>query len=836
MSAASVGPGISIELATARARQIHSLRYDLFFAIPSGVTAPIRGRERIRFVLTDLPESVILDFDQPRDRLMSIRVAGSPSPFVAASGHIEVPSSSLKVGDNEVEIEFVAGDEPLNRNAEYLYSLFVPARAHLAFPCFDQPDLKARYTLSLDVPSEWQAVANGAETGRRTSAGRTVVDFADTEPLPTYLFSFAAGRFQTETAERGGRVFRMFHREIDARKVARNRDAIFDLHAQALAWLEEYTAIPYMFGKFDFLLIPSFQFSGMEHAGAILYNGSSLLLDESATQQQLLARASTISHETAHMWFGDLVTMRWFDDVWMKEVFANFFAAKIVNPSFPTLNHDLRFLMAHYPSAYEIDRTEGANPIRQRLANLRDAGGLYGNIIYDKAPIVMRQLEGLIGEDTLRDGLRDYLTRYSFSNATWPDLISLLDQRTDEDLATWSRAWVEEPGRPTIRAEMLATEGHLTALRFVQSDPRRRPLVWSQLLDVTLGYGDRLQSVPVKLNAPVVQVAAVSGLPIPRFVLPSGRGMGYGRFELDADSRQVLLDALPDLSDPLTRGAVWVTLWDEVLDRRVAPLDFIGLALRALPKETDELNVQQALGYLTSAYWTLLPDDARLERAPAVEATLREGLGRARTTSLKAAYFTALRRIAITMPTIAFLERVWSRQERVAGLPLAEADESALALDLAVRGIPDWDSILNTQRARIENPDGRDRFAFIMPALSADGATRDRFFMSLADVTNRRHEPWVLDAVAYLNHPLRRQASEQYLRRSLDMLADIQRTGDIFFPKRWLEVTLGGHNSIRAAAVVREFLEQRPNYPQPLRQIILQSADPLFRASAMVGQ
>ena len=138
--------------------------------------------------------------------------------------------------------------------------------------------------------------------------------------------------------------------------------------------MEDYTGIPYPFGKFDFVLIPAFQFGGMEHAGTILYNASGLLLDESATQNQLLGRASVIAHETAHMWFGDLVTMRWFNDVWMKEVFANFMAAKIVNPSFPEVNHELRFLLSHYPAAYEVDRTPGTNPIRQPLANLNEAG------------------------------------------------------------------------------------------------------------------------------------------------------------------------------------------------------------------------------------------------------------------------------------------------------------------------------------------------------------------------------------------------------------------------------------------------------------------------------
>ena len=230
-------------------------------------------------------------------------------------------------------------------------------------------------------------------------------------------------------------------------------------------------AIPYPWGKFDFLLVPSFQFGGMEHPGAIFYNAATLLLDPSATQNQKLGRASLIAHETAHMWFGDLVTMRWFNDVWMKEVFANFMAAKIVNPSFPEINHELRFLLAHYPSAYDVDRTPGTNAIRQALDNLSEAGSLYGAIIYQKAPIVMRQLEGILGETAFRDGLQQYLRTHRFGNATWPDLIALLDERTPEDLAAWSRAWVEEAGRPIVATELRLEGGRIASLAFVQRDP-----------------------------------------------------------------------------------------------------------------------------------------------------------------------------------------------------------------------------------------------------------------------------------------------------------------------------------------------------------------------------
>ena len=530
-----------------------------------------------------------------------------------------MPAGQTRTGSNEVDIEFLSGDEALNRDDEFLYTLFVPARAQLAFPCFDQPDLKARFTLSLDVPGSWQAVANGHEVesaGQGAPPGRKHVSFAETQPLPTYLFAFVAGKFSVETGTRNGRSMRLFHRETDASKVARNRDVIFDLHARALGWLEDYTAIPYPFGKFDIVLIPSFQFSGMEHAGAILYNQASQLLDESATQNQLLDRASTIAHETAHMWFGDLVTMKWFNDVWMKEVFANFMAAKIVNPSFPDVNHDLRFLLANYPSAYQIDRTAGTNPIRQHLVNLNEAGQLYGAIIYQKAPIVMRQLEMMLGEQPFRDGLREYLKRYAFGNATWLDLVRILDERTPEDVAAWSRAWVEERGRPEFSVAIAADgRDRLSSMTLTMADPLKRGLVWPQRIQVALGYDDAIRLLPVTIAGRVTEVRAAAGLPRPRYVLPNGAGIGYGLFVLDDRSRTYLLGHIEDVPDALTRGSAWVTLWDNLLEGRVRPGAFIDAALRSLPRESDEQNAQRVLTYIARAFWKYLPDAERTARS-----------------------------------------------------------------------------------------------------------------------------------------------------------------------------------------------------------------------------
>jgi aminopeptidase N len=707
----------------------------------------------------------------------------------------------------------------------------------MAMPVFDQPDLKARWRLSLTLPSAWAAVSNGRESSRVTKGDRAYVTFEETRPISTYLFAVAAGRFSIETAERDGHTVRMFHRESDAAKVARNREAIFDLHAKALAWMESYTGIGYPFGKFDVVLIPAFQFSGMEHPGAIYYNADSLLLDESATQTQQLNRANTISHETAHMWFGDFVTMKWFDDVWMKEVFANFFASKIVNPSFPNVDHALRFFLQNYPAAYDVDRTEGANPIRQPLANLSEAGSLYGAIIYQKAPIVMRQLEVLMGPTAMQGGLRDYLTTHAFGNATWLDLVHILDDRTPRDLVAWSRAWVSESGRPTITTNVQLNGRTIAHLALSQTDPAGRGLLWPEQLSVVLGDESSTASIPVTVEQGDTVIAEAAGRPRPAWILPAGDGLGYGDFVLDSGTLTALTRSAHTIQDSLTRGSAFLTLWDSMLAGRLAAAAMRDELLVALPQEPNELLRQWLLDTVKTMFWRFTPATERPGLARQLEPILRDGLARSPKTSEKAAWFGALRSIATSRETISWLESIWRHDVRIDGLPLAETDEADLAFDLAVRDVPDAEAILAAQRDRFKNADRRARFVFIMPAVSRDPAVRTRFFESLRNVRTRTHEAWVLDAARYLHHPLRAVASAPLIRPALDLLWEIQRTGDIFFPKRWADATLSGYQSAEAAAEVRTFIAALPaNYPPRLRWEVLASADPLFRAATTLGK
>ena len=842
----SAEEGVSWALAELRAQTLSDIRYSYRLRVPRALQTPLEGTLVADFHWSDArANKLVLDFKDPVERVRAVRANGVSVDWEARQDHVVVPAGALISAErNRLEVDFEAGDEAVNRNDDFLYTLFVPDRAHFSLPLFDQPNLKARFALTLDVPDGWVAVANGAEEVALDTAsgasGGTTYRFAETEPIPTYLFAFAVGDFQIDVGERGGRTLRMFHRATDAEKVARNRETIFDLHAVALEWLEDYTQIAYPFGKFDFVLIPAFQYGGMEHPGSIFYRQSGLMLDESATEAQYLGRASLIAHETTHMWFGDLVTMPWFDDVWTKEVFANFMAAKIVHPSFPEVNHDLRFFLAHHDTAYSVDRTVGANPIRQPLENLKEAGSLYGPIIYQKAPIVMRQLELLVGETPLRDGLREYLETFRYGNAAWPDLIAILDGRSEVDLAAWSRVWVEEPGRPLVTTQVLDDgTGRMQRLVVSQEDPYGRGRIWPQQLELLVAYDDADSAVrvPVRLAGSTAFVDDLTGRPRPSFVLPNATGVEYGRFRLDSRSVDHLMANLPDLEDPLTRGIAWVTLWDGVLEGEISPSAWFELLLSGLTTETVEQNTQRILGYLGTTFWAFLDDDRRLEIAPRVEGVLWSAIAESGTPTLKAAYFRVWRRVVRSRAGLERMRRIWAEEEDVPGVRLSEPDFTALAEGLAVRGVAGGEEILDRQAGRIENTDRLARFTFVRPALSADPKVREAFFQGLADPANREREPWVLSAVSYLHHPLRVAHAGRFIRPSLEMVVEIQRTGDIFFPSGWLDATLGGHSSVEAADTVRAFLNGvGPDYPPRLRGKILQSADRLFRSVRFSGQ
>jgi aminopeptidase N len=281
------------------------------------------------------------------------------------------------------------------------------------------------------------------------------------------------------------------------------------------------------------------------------------------------------------------------------------------------------------------------------------------------------------------------------------------------------------------------------------------------------------------------------------------------------------------------RAAAWSALFESMLSRDLPPDSLLALVSRSVHDEPNELVLQRLLGSVATIFWRYLEPDSRAAVAEDLEALLWRGVEEAKGMSRKAAFFNTYLTAATTPAAVELLTRIWKNETSPPGLPLSERNFSAIAQALAVRGVPGWEAVLSTQRDRIANPDRRARFVFVMPALSADSAVRDSVFESFRDPANRTHEPWVLEAMRFLNHPIRSRTAEHYVYPGLELVREIQATGDIFFPLRWLNALLDGHRARAAAATVRRFLDERTQYPRRLRGKILQAADGLFRVSGL---
>ncbi|HFK5511053.1 TPA: M1 family metallopeptidase [Elizabethkingia anophelis] len=827
-----VESGVSYELAQFRKSTLSNIKYELDLDIPESKTDRISGTENLTFNYkkrSDVPLQI--DFKENAASLLSVSVNGQAIKPVLENEHILIDQKYLKSEHNQITFKFLAGNSALNRRDGYLYTLFVPDRARTMFPCFDQPNLKANYSLTLTIPEKWNAMANGVLKETTVKQGRKKMIFAQSDLLPTYLFSFAAGDFKYFKEKIGLEEAGMLYRETDTIKIKNSMDSIYNLYRNSLAYYEKWTGIPHPFQKHGLVVVPDFQFGGMEHPGAILFQNSTLFLDKNATQSQLNNRSNLLAHEVAHLWFGDMVTMDWFNDVWTKEVFANFMADKSTGASSDKSVYDLKFLTTHFPAAYSVDRTIGANPIRQVLDNLQNAGMMYGPIIYNKAPIMMRQLELLIGEENFRKGISEYLRKYAYSNATWPDLITILDNQTPEDLQSWNKVWVNEPGRPiidyTIKYKGNKIENFKISQHPEHGDTQK---LWPQEFQISLFYPDKIEKVDVRFSEKQQDIPELKGMLKPLFVLQNSSGIGYGVFNVDND----LISGFSLIKDPVSRASAYISLYENMLGGSgITPQELLHFFAGQLQKESTELNLRLITGYISGIYWGFLTESIRNKESESLENIVWNALQKQAAVNNKKNLFDCYQGIFRSRKAYDNLYTIWKSQTAPQGITLNDEDFTNLALALSLRNNNNND-LLQEQLTRTKNPDRINRFKIIMKAASSDKKIRDEFFNSLAERQNRSNESAVGSALGYLHHPLRQHTSINYLPQTLELLKEIQKTGDIFFPDNWLRSTFSSYQNPKALTVVNQFIQQNPDYNSILKNKILQATENLRRAQKLV--
>jgi aminopeptidase N len=833
--AAMMARGVSHALAEHRARTLADVRYALTLDVTALDSAV--GRVAVRFSRADSGD-VILDFRGRR--LLRASANGRDVTAGAFNGaHIRFPAAMLRPGDNTLELAFVADIAPSGASVirfhdrsdgrDYLYTLLVPADANQLFPCFDQPDLKARVTLALTTPAGWTALANGPLAAADTGSGSVTHRFVETRPISTYLVAFAAGPFVRASSTLDGRTISVYVRGSRAREA--DLDTLLALNHRALGWMERYFERAYPFDKFDFLLAPAFPFGGMEHPGAVFYNEDRFIFRERPTLPRRLGRFSTILHEVAHMWFGDLVTMRWFDDLWLKEGFATYMAAKALADLDSTSGAWKTFYLGNKPAAYGVDQTAGTTPLWQALDNLDQAKSNYGPIVYNKAPGVLKQLNYLVGESAFRSGVQAFLAEHAYADATWRDLLAAIARAANRPLDDFGRQFMLRPGMPEVEQRLVVRGGRIARLALVQRPVQSLsgPGPWPMRTQVLLAWPDRPAEVlPVELSALVTEVTMARGRPAPAFVFANAGDYGYMLTLLDSASvRSLEQGALGRVEDPFLRAMLWGALWDQMRTARMDPARFARLALAELPLERDEQIVPGLVGRLTRAVGAYLGPAEREALRPEVERVLWEGANDAARPygvrkPLLDAYVDVVGTEAGKLQLVALLAA-----DSAAGEPLRDPTRWDVVTRLLVLGVSDAERLLAAQRSRDTTPDGARR-AFIAGAARRSEATKREYFTRyFADST--LNEDWASGSLGAFNALEHRDLTLPWLWPALDSLPFIQSNRRIFFLGSWLGAFLGGQTGESALETVRRFLAEHPDLPLDLRRKVLQYADELER-------
>ncbi len=836
-------PGISQELARARAATLAEVRYDLWLDLTQRDSAS--GIARMAFTRRAGAGDLVADFRGPT--LAEVRANGDPvHDFDWRNGHVRIPAHHLRTGENVVEMRFTTRIAPVGAaiirfddrsdGQTYLYTLLVPSDANLLFPCFDQPDLKARIRWRLSAPRGWTVLANARAEQRDTSAAGVTWTFALTEPISTYLAAFAAGPFAAwESAPAGGRPITLYGRA--SRRAEVDADSIVRANREAARWLESWFGVPFPFSKLDAMLAPAFPFGGMEHVGEIFYNENSFIFREPPTLSQRLGRDATIYHEVSHQWFGDLVTMRWFDDLWLKEGFATYMAARIQDELRPGSEAWKTFYLRNKPAAYGTDATSGTTPVWQELANLDLAKSNYGPIVYNKAPSVIKQLAFLAGDSAFRAGLRLFLTRHAYGNATWQDLLGAIQETSGVPLHQFGEQYILRAGMPRVDTRVDADGGSLRRIVLTQRPVRRLPGdgggSWPMKVQVRLGYHDRPDAVlPASFTGDSAVIETVAGLPLPDYVWANDGDYGYGLFIPDERSAAWIAGHVGEVRDGLLRAMLWGALWDLVRETRLPPARFAEIALRELPRERDEQIASVILNRGVGALeWyasdadaaRLFPAWERLLAARAGDASLGYGM---RKESLD-----ALVDGARTPEARAILREYLAGTRQFDGTAVRQPTRWSIVQRLLALGEPDARALYDAEVRRDSTPEAGRR-AFVARATTPDSAVKAEYFRRYLDDPTLNEE-WVTASLGAFNDSEQTRLTLPFLRPSLERLEWIRNNRRIFFLPSWINAFVRGQRSAEALATVDRLLADHPELPIDIRRKVLQARDELERTVAI---
>ncbi len=484
----------------------------------------------------------------------------------------------------------------------YLYSQFETADAKRMFACFDQPDIKAAFDITVTAPAHWQVISNGALLSVAEHGEARIHTFATTARLSTYLVALVAGPYA-----RWDDVYSDEHCEIPLGLFCRaslapfmDHERLFTETKQGFDFYHTNFAVPYPFGKYDQLFVPEFNAGAMENAGAVTFL-EDYVFRSKVTRATYERRAETVLHEMAHMWFGDLVTMRWWDDLWLNESFATFASVLCQADATEYSEAWTTFANVEKSWAYRQDQLPSTHPIAADIPDLHAVEVNFDGITYAKGASVLKQLVAYVGLEHFLAGLRDYFAAHAFGNATFDDLLGALERASGRDLSDWGRQWLKTTGLNTLRADFdVDADGKFTRFAITQggatpgAGETRVHRLAVGIYDDAHGKLVRVHREEFDVAGPVTEVPALRGVPRGKLVLVNDDDLTYCSMRLDPESLRVATDRITDIAEPLPRTLLWSAAWEMTRDAELKARDFVALVMRGVEAET-EVGVAQRL-------------------------------------------------------------------------------------------------------------------------------------------------------------------------------------------------------------------------------------------------
>jgi aminopeptidase N len=506
----------------------------------------------------------------------------------------------------------------------YLYSQSFLYDAHRIFACFDQADLKATIELSVQAPEGWTVIGNSP--GTSTVPGRW--EFERTLPISTYLMALAAGRYHSVTADHDGIPIGIHCRQSLAPFL--EADEILEATHQSFDYYHRLLDIPYPFGKYDQVFVPEFNAGAMENVGCVTI-ADEFVFRARVTDTSRQTRTEIIAHEMAHMWFGDLVTMRWWDDIWLNESFADYMAHVALVEATRFRDAWTTFCSSEKAWGYEQDQLPSTHPVSGPVPDSASAMLNFDGISYAKGAAVLKQLVAWVGFEPFRVGLRDYLVANAYANATLADLLAALERASGRDLSSWSKSWLETAGVNTLRPEVTldrGADGPATYQRVVieQTAPPEWPTLREHRIAIGLydRDGERLvhrDRVELDVVGARTDVTALAGVVVPDLLLVNDEDHTWAKIRLDERSMATVLDrGIGRLEGSLPRALLWAAIWDLTRDAELAPGDYVRLVLDGIVRERDIGVTEDLIKHVRESIDFLGRADRREERLGAMAA------------------------------------------------------------------------------------------------------------------------------------------------------------------------------------------------------------------------